>query len=184
MLLWQLPGPLPEPLLLSAVLSAQRLMTIPYVGPITSLALANVMADPALFKNGRQFADYCGETPYHTGSGGKVTILGIARKGNPVLKRSLYEGASGLYNRVKTGIESKTCHYYQSDWILNLVRRKPRKVAICAIANKMCRIAWAVAATENGRYDRTKTSLVSVLEITPLGDHLRRNLVTPFSTQS
>ena len=146
---------------------AQRLMTIPYVGPITSLAFANVMADPALFKNGRQFADYCGETPYHTGSGGKVTILGIARKGNHVLKRSLYEGASGLYNRVKTGIESKTCHYYQSDWILNLVRRKPRKVAICAIANKMCRIAWAVAATENGRYDRTKTSLVSVLMKSP-----------------
>ena len=146
---------------------AQRLMTIPYVGPITALALANVMADPALFKNGRQFADYCGETPYHTGTGGKVTILGSARKGNPVLKRSLYEGASGLYNRVKKGIESKSCHYYQSDWILNLVCRKPRKVAICAIANKMCRIAWAVAATENGRYDRTKTSLVSVLMKSP-----------------
>ena len=141
----------------------QRLMTIPYVGPITALAFVNVMADPALFKNGRQFADYCGEAPYHTGSGGKVTILGNARKGNPVLKRTLYEGASGLYNRVKKGIESKTCLYYQSDWILNLVCRKPRKVAICAIANKMCRIAWAIAATKNGRYDRKKTSLVSVL---------------------
>lgn len=146
---------------------AQRLMTIPYVGPITSLAFVNVMAEPTLFKNGRQFADYCGEAPYHTGSGGKVTILGNARKGNPVLKRSLYEAASGLYNRVKKGIESKTCHYYQSDWILNLVSNKPRKVAICAIANKMCRIAWAVASTKNGRYDRTKTSLVSVLMKSP-----------------
>ena len=146
---------------------AQRLMTIPYVGPITSLALANVMADPALFKNGRQFADYCGETPYHTGSGGKIIMMGVNRKGNSVLKRSLYEGASNLYNRVKKGIESKSNHYYQSDWILNLVRSKPRKVAICAIANKMCRIAWAVAATENGRYDRTKTSLVSVLMKSP-----------------
>ncbi len=146
---------------------AQRLMTIPHVGPITSLAFVNVMAEPTLFKNGRQFADYCGETPYHTGSGGKIIVLGVNRKGNSVLKRSLYEAASGLYNRVKTGIESKTCHYYQSDWILNLVRSKPRKVAICAIANKMCRIAWAVAATENGRYDRTKTSLVSVLMKSP-----------------
>jgi transposase len=142
-------------------------MTIPHVGPITSLAFVNVMAEPTLFKNGRQFADYCGETPYHTGSGGKIIVLGVNRKGNSVLKRSLYEAASGLYNRVKTGIESKTCHYYQSDWILNLVRSKPRKVAICAIANKMCRIAWAVAATENGRYDRTKTSLVSVLMKSP-----------------
>lgn len=146
---------------------AQRLMTIPYVGPITALAFANVMADPALFKNGRQFADYCGETPYHTGTGGKVTVLGIARKGNSVLKRTLYEGASSLYNRVKKGIESKSRHYYQSDWIFNLVCRKPRKVAICAIANKMCRIAWAVAATENGSYDQKKTSLVSVVLKSP-----------------
>ncbi len=78
----------------------QRLMTIPYVGPICAVALENVMVDPANFGNGRQFADYCGLAPYHTGTGGKVSVLGISRKGNRVLKRVLYEASSALVSRV------------------------------------------------------------------------------------
>ena len=142
---------------------AQKLQTIPYVGKITSLAFANVMVDADQFQNGRQFADYCGEAPYHSGTGGKVSVKGISRKGNKVLKRVLYEAASSLYCRVKVGLRSKSRRYYQSDWISKLVDKKAYKVAVCAIANKMCRIAWAVAASPDGKYDQDKTTLVSIL---------------------
>ena len=95
----------------------------------------------------------------HIGMVSKILVLAALSK--------KAEETTCPHRHLHIGIESKSCHYYQSDWILNLVCRKPRKVAICAIANKMCRIAWAVAATENGRYDRTKTSLVSVLMKSP-----------------
>ncbi len=45
------------------------------------------MVDPANLGNGRQFAACCGLAPYHTGTGGKVSVLGIPGKGNRVLKR-------------------------------------------------------------------------------------------------
>ena len=57
------------------------LMTIPYVGPIAAAAIAIYMEDPSYFKNGRQFTALCRMVPYHTGTGGKVEILGIHRNG-------------------------------------------------------------------------------------------------------
>lgn len=53
------------------------LMTIPCVGPVAAVAISAFMEDPASYRNGRQFAARCCAVPLHTGSGGKITILGI-----------------------------------------------------------------------------------------------------------
>ena len=45
-----------------------RLMTIPYIGPVNSVAISYVMEDSSCFKNGRQFASYAGLSPKHTGA--------------------------------------------------------------------------------------------------------------------
>ena len=82
----------------------ERLRSIPYIGPMCAAALVNVMGDPHNFSNGRQFADYCGMAPYHTGTGGKVNVLGIADKGNRTLKRVLYEASLSLYCRVRKDV--------------------------------------------------------------------------------
>ena len=140
----------------------KRLMTIPYVGPICAFALANSMVDPANFDSARQFADYCGFAPYHTGTGGKVRVLGVARKGNKVLKRVLFEASSALVSRVKMDIDCAGKRRHSSDWIKGLTAGKPYKKATCAVANKICRIAWAIASVPGATYDQEKTSLVRV----------------------
>ena len=140
----------------------KRLMTIPYVGPICAFALANSMVDPANFDSARQFADFCGFAPYHTGTGGKVSVLGVARKGNRVLKRVLYEASSALVSRVKLDIDCAGKRRHSSDWIKGLTAGKPYKKAACAVANKICRIAWAIASVPGATYDQEKTSLVRV----------------------
>jgi len=175
----------------------KRLCTIPYVGPITAAGLAYVMDEPHNFKDSRQYADYCGMAPYHTGTGGKVSVLGITRKGERILKQSLYEAALGLCQRVKScraaeatqaeakalaeaeeqrraaeksgkeppkapKVKKSTAKHYESDWISDLLERKPLKKAVCATANKLCRIAWAIAITPGAVYDSNKTSLVNV----------------------
>ena len=62
------------------------LMTIPYVGPIAAAAIAIYMEDPSYFKNGRQFTALCRMVPYHTGTGGKVEILGILEPNHQVIQ--------------------------------------------------------------------------------------------------
>ena len=58
-----------------------RLMTIPYIGPVNSVAISYVMEDSSCFKNGRQFASYVGLSPKHTGTGGEIRILGVGEQG-------------------------------------------------------------------------------------------------------
>ena len=51
---------------------AQRLMTIPGVGPITASAMVAMVGDPGRFRNGRHFADWLGLVPKQNGTGGKM----------------------------------------------------------------------------------------------------------------
>lgn len=141
-----------------------RLMTIPYIGSICSMALAFVMDDPGNFKNGRQFADYCGMAPYHTGTGGKVKVMGIARKGS----RVLFQTSPGLYTRIKKDMNKPKSRQYCSQWIVRLIHEKTTKQAVCAIANKICRTAWAIANEPGGCYEYHKTTQVRI--VTGLSD--------------
>ena len=51
---------------------AQRLMTIPGVGPITASAMVAMVGDPGRFRNGRHFAAWLGLVPKQNGTGGKM----------------------------------------------------------------------------------------------------------------
>ncbi len=79
--------------------SCNKLMMIPYVGPITAAALYAVMYRPEIFKTARHFAAYAGFAPAHTGTGGKIVMAGIPKKGKPILKRVLFQACIALYSR-------------------------------------------------------------------------------------
>ena len=122
--------------------SCRKLMTIPYVGPVTAAALYAVMFDPDNFKNARQFAAYVGFAPTHTGTGGKVVMGGIPLKGNPVLKRVLYQACLAMYSRNKR--LKHPPEENEDTWLARLSRRQPVKKTVCAAADKICRISWAL----------------------------------------
>ena len=117
-----------------------RLLTgIPGVGPISAISLV-LAVDPAQFASGRHLAAWIGLTPREHSSGGKQRLGGISRAGNERLRQLLVVGASAVIRHARAGSKSA------SPWLLQLLARKPRKLAAVALANKMARTAWALVA--------------------------------------
>jgi transposase len=117
---------------------SQRLATIPGVGPVTALTLA-IEIDPVAFESGRHLAAWAGLTPKEHSTGGKQRMGGISRAGNERLRVLLVAGATSVINAaMRPGSKQMT------DWLRDLLARKPRKVVAVALANKMARVAWAL----------------------------------------
>ena len=51
---------------------SQRLATIPGIGPIIATAIAATVADPSVFRSGREFAAWLGLVPRQSSTGGKA----------------------------------------------------------------------------------------------------------------
>lgn len=62
--------------------TCRKLLEIPGVGPLIATAAAATMGEASAFKSGREFAAYIGLVPKQTGSGGKVKLLGISKRGD------------------------------------------------------------------------------------------------------
>jgi transposase len=52
---------------------SQRLASIPGIGPIIATAIATTVADPKVFRSGREFAAWLGLVPRQNSTGGKKT---------------------------------------------------------------------------------------------------------------
>ena len=116
---------------------SRLLAEIPGVGPIGALSLA-LTVNPGQFRSGRHFAAWLGLVPKERSSGGKQRLGSISREGNERLRQLLVLGATAVVRFAKPGSKSA------SPWLLELLERRPRKVAAVALANKMARIAWAM----------------------------------------
>jgi len=112
---------------------------IPGVGPITAITMA-LTVTPANFETGRHFAAWLGLTPREHSTGGKHRMGKISKAGNERLRQLLVVGAMAVIRYAKPGSKSATA------WLLQLLERRPRKVAAIALANKMARIIWAMMA--------------------------------------
>ena len=114
-----------------------RLATIPGVGIITATALVATVANASAFKSGRHFAAWIGLVPRQNGSGGKMTLGGISKKGEPYLRRLLVLGATAVVRYVRNKPEL-------AGWVNALLARRPARVVTVAVANKLARIVWAI----------------------------------------
>jgi transposase len=113
----------------------RHLRTIPGFGPVLASAMTALVVAPQEFRSGRDLAAALGLVPRHEGSGGKVRLGPISKRGNGDLRRLLVNGAMAV-------LLSRRAR--QDPWLAKLLASKPRKVAACALANKLARIAWAV----------------------------------------
>jgi transposase len=112
---------------------------VPGIGPTTAISLA-LAVDPTQFASGRHLAAFLGLTPRQHSTGGKARLGGISKAGNRRLRTLLVVGASAVIRHARPGAR------HASPWLLQLLARKPRKLAAVALANKMARIAWAMMA--------------------------------------
>ena len=115
--------------------NCRHLITIPGYGPILSSAMAAMVVNPQAFRSARDFAASLGLVPRQDGTGGKVKLGPISKRGNGYLRRLLVNGAMA----VLCGKRAK-----QDPWLAKLLAAKKRKLVAVALANKMARIGWAL----------------------------------------
>ncbi|MBI3899847.1 MAG: IS110 family transposase [Gammaproteobacteria bacterium] len=119
---------------------AARLMTMPCVGPITSTVLAAELGDGKQFKCGRGYSASIGLVPKQHSTGGKTVLLGISKRGDRNQRRLLVQCA-----RVYL-IQLDRQKGWLADWVRQLLAHHHSNHVVCALANKLARIAWAIAA--------------------------------------
>ena len=124
---------------------------IPGVGLLTATAAVAMMGDAKAFRSGREFAAWAGLVPRQKGSGGKVQLSGISKRGDTYLRTLLIHGARSVLMRCK---ESHA-------WAEEMKKRRPLNVVIVAMANKMARTIWAVLAHDRP-YERGHVSVRAV----------------------
>jgi transposase len=119
---------------------AMRLLGVPGIGPLGASALsAELAAGAASYANGRQYAACKGIAPRLSGTGGKVRPGAISKRGDPYVRTLLIHGARSVIAHQRRAKRL-------SPWLSGLLQRRPLNVAVVALANKMARTAWGLAA--------------------------------------
>ncbi len=116
--------------------ACRKIAEIPGVGLLSATALVATMGEAGNFKSGREFAAFIGLVPRQSGTGGKVKLLGISKRGDTYLRTLLIHGARAVMFRASD----------KNAWSESLLQRRPTNVAVVAMANKMARTAWAILA--------------------------------------
>jgi transposase len=117
-----------------------RLAEIPGVGRLTATAVVATVADARSFRSGREFAAFLGLVPRQSGTGGRVKLLGISKRGDPYLRTLLIHGARSVL------LTQSRADRVMDPWLKEVLSRRPKNVAIVALANKMARTVWALLA--------------------------------------
>jgi transposase len=120
--------------------TSKRLDRIPGVGPALATALVATVADPTVFRSGRDFSAWIGLVPKQHSSGGKDRLGSISKRGDRYLRSLFTTGALAVIRYAKI---HGTKH---RPWLTSLLSRRPTKVAAIALANKIARMAWAMLA--------------------------------------
>jgi transposase len=132
----------------------KRIEAIPGIGRLGSTALVATIGDARMFRSGREMAAFLGLVPGQSGTGGRVRLLGISKRGDPYLRTLLIHGARAVI--AQGSRPGRTLE----PWTQALLLRRPKNVAIVALANKMARTAWALLA--HGRtFDRNWSEALS-----------------------
>lgn len=82
------------------------------------------------------------------GTGGRVRLLGISKRGDTYLRTLLIHGARSVLMHAKE----------PGKWLRQIGQRRPPNVVVVALANKLARTIWALLA--HGReYDKEHVSV-------------------------
>jgi len=110
--------------------ACQRLMTIPGVGPVTSLAFISTIDVPARFSKSRAVGPALGLTPVLNQSGESHRVGRVSLCGDGMMRALLYEAAQVMLSRVKKWSWLKA-------WAMNVAKRRGRQKAIVALARRL-----------------------------------------------
>jgi transposase len=116
--------------------ACRAISEVPGIGKLTATALVATIGDAKAFKSGRELASFLGLVPRQSGTGGKIRLGSISKRGDPYLRTLLIHGARSVMYHTKK----------PTTWHRGIQARRPANVAAVALANKMVRTAWAILA--------------------------------------
>jgi transposase len=116
----------------------ERLMSVPGVGPVVSLAFAAYVGDGSRFENGAQVSNYFGLVPRVDISGTIVKYGGITKGGNGYMRALLVQAAWALI-RSRNGGALKERYEYMTK-----VKGLGKKKTIVAIARRLGELLWTL----------------------------------------
>jgi transposase len=97
---------------------------------------------PEAVRSARHFAAWLGLTPKDHSTAGKVRLGVITRAGDEALRSVLVVGATAVIRHAQRR------QGRASPWLIELLKRKPPKLAAVALANKIARIAWKLMVSD------------------------------------
>jgi transposase len=80
---------------------SRLLATVPGVGIMGASAIAATVADPSLFRSGREFAAWLGMTPRQNSSGGKERLGRTSKRGDKYIRSLLIAGAVAVLRHAR-----------------------------------------------------------------------------------
>ncbi|MYD80979.1 MAG: IS110 family transposase [Gammaproteobacteria bacterium] len=123
-----------------------RLEEIPGVGVLSATYLAAVLEDGSAYRSGRQFSASLGLVPEQRSTGGRQKLVGITKKGDPLLRKLVFEGAFAvLGHRIRDGGRN-------FPGTARRVKEKSLKGVAVELANRNARTAWSMIR-HGTRYD-------------------------------
>ncbi len=117
---------------------AQRLQSIPGVGPVTALMFLAVLDGAKRFDNAHSVMSYLGLVPREFSSGEKQ-LRGHITKAGASRARSLLVQAAQTMMRVKKPQTEALCK-----WAESIAQRRGKRFAVVALARRLSGIMWAM----------------------------------------
>lgn len=118
--------------------ACQRLVQLPGVAWLGASMLYAKFGSAECFRRGRDASASIGLVPGHSGSGGKVVIGKITKRGDVYLRSLIVNGARAVVINVKEKTDGLSC------WIRKLLSAKGFNTTLVAVANKLVRMALAM----------------------------------------
>jgi transposase len=116
--------------------TCQRLMSVPGVGPVTSLRFVAALDDVTRFPTGHAVQSYLGLTPGERSSSERQQRTGITKAGPAPVRRALVQAAWNL-RRFRPGDPI-------SVWAAQIEQRRGKFVATVAVARKLAGVLFAI----------------------------------------
>ena len=118
--------------------TVERLQTVPGVGPIVALTAIAMFSDVKRFRSAKHAASYAGLVPSTYDSGERTQHGRITRRGSNELRSMLCEAAQ----------HARRENNPFNPFFRSLVARRGYKMAVVAVAHRLCRILYSMLKRE------------------------------------
>lgn len=119
----------------------RRLMTVPGVGPVTAAVFRAAVDEAARFATPHLLQSYLGLTPTEHSSGESMQRGGISKAGPAMVRAALVQAAWSAWRTAPSDP--------MVVWAKQLAERRPKQVAIVALARKLAGILFALWRDES-----------------------------------